>query len=100
MPIGKLNFDIKNADIRFNIDVELFSQVTFDKNIGGYEEWVVIANGFIIAHFVDEPSGIVYMKWLQKFGFTHFPKKIIDILEMQWLNGVGRTALTKGKIIT
>lgn len=85
--IGKLNIEVKTNERKFPIDILLFKQVGIDRVFGGYEEWVCIANGFIIAHFISESCGRAYMNWLQKYGIAHFPKKIIDIIEAQHKNG-------------
>lgn len=69
----------------FPIEVKGFPQEVFDK-AGGYKQWIVAANGFVIAHFVDESSMLSYLNYIKQFGFKLFPKVIMDVLESQALD--------------
>lgn len=73
----------------FPIKVQTYKQLAFIGELGiGIEQCVVMANGFVIAHFVDEQSMNSYMGWLQQYGFDHFPEKIMEILKNQADSGL------------
>ncbi len=88
--ISDLKIVSRNGDKKdrnFPIQINCFKQMAIDATYGAYDEWVVAANGFIIAHFVDETSLASYMNYLKQFGFKLFPKTIMDILEKQYNSG-------------
>lgn len=83
---GARKIHSKNSDkpkSGFPIDIVAYPNTVLDPQLGGYTQWVVAANGLVIAHFVDETSCHSYLKYLETFGFNKFPKKIIEILENQ-----------------
>ena len=68
----------------FPIKVEYGKNIVFEPTAGyGYDQFMVIANGFVIASFVDETSMHSYLGYLKQHGFSKFPKKIMDILRAQ-----------------
>ncbi len=64
----------------FPIEVTTYKQISVDKNIGAYDEWIVAANGFPIAMLLDETSMLSYVGYLKQFGFNRFPKKVMDLI--------------------
>ncbi|HYD19996.1 MAG TPA: hypothetical protein VEB40_00875 [Flavipsychrobacter sp.] len=75
--------DIK-ANESFPIKIEYGSNIAFEPTAGyGYYQFIVAANGFVIASFVDEGSMLWYLDYLKQYGFSKFPKKIMDILRAQ-----------------
>ncbi len=80
-PIKKM----QDTRMGYEIKIEWFKQHTFQ--MGGYDEWCVVANGFIIAHFVDETSMQSYLHYLVTYGFKLYPKKIMEIIEAEAKKG-------------
>lgn len=73
-----------NKSFNFAIKVEVFEKLVFDPIAGSYTQYVVGANGFVIAHFVDQISAASYLEYLSKFGFSKFPTQVIDIIRSQF----------------
>lgn len=56
-------------------------QPIIDPLVGSYDQYIVAANGMVIAHFLSLASRDSYLQYLKKYGFKEFDKKIMDILE-------------------
>lgn len=70
--------------VGFPVKIELYKQTTNDPTYNKmYDEWLVVANGFCIAHFTDEIMANACMAWIQKYSVAHFPKTVLEILEAQ-----------------
>lgn len=91
--IGGLKFvhgkgDKKNLE--FPIEVATFKRMVTDPGFVPYEQCVVMANGFVIAMFVDETSMLSYIDYLGKFGFRLFPQSVMDSIRTQWEKGYNK----------
>ncbi len=62
-------------------DISTYTQQIFDTTTKmGYTEYIVMANGFIIAHFVDETSMASFLGYLKQYGLSKYPKAIMEII--------------------
>ena len=70
---------------KFKLDQGFPIQVEAGKNIvfvgtTPIDEWIVCANGLLIATFHNEFCCAMYMNYLKQSGFKHFTKKMLDLL--------------------
>lgn len=82
----------------FPIKVEAGENIQF---VGGVplSQWIVCANGLVIAHFIDEFHMLVYLEFLKQGGLKKFPKKIIDLLrDYHQLNQLGVQTVVNGEL--
>ncbi len=74
---------------QFPVEMLCEKQAIFHKDIGMYDQWIVAANGIVIAHFVDDTSAMTYLNnYIKQYGFSTFPKVITDAMQRQYENGV------------
>jgi len=79
----------RTAKRNFPVKMDMEIQSVFHEKIGMYTQYIVAANGIVIAHFVDERSAQTYLnEYIKRFGFASFLKKITEAMETQYRNGV------------
>lgn len=62
------------------VKFEFHDNPVITPSVGGYTQYFVTANGFVIASFVDEISLLSYRDYLVKYGLEKFPKNVLDII--------------------
>lgn len=76
----------------FAIDIETGDTTVMHKDLGSFKTYVVQANGFPIATFVDPSSMKAYVDCLKREGIAHLPDKIINHLrDLSYLRRLGGT---------
>lgn len=84
----------------FPIEVEAGKNIVFVGNVP-IDEWLVCANGFLLASFHNEFDVKMFLSYLQQTNFKHYPKKIMDIIRDNYAFGQKGIILGKdGNIIT
>ena len=66
---------------RFPIKIETHETTVLDAIVGSYVQYIVSANNFVIASFVDATSRASYLSYLKNYGFNKFPVEIIKAME-------------------
>lgn len=73
-------------------------EIIHDPFAGFYTHYILIANGFILAHFTHPNGREAYKKMLQKEGFQGFPENIMRIL-FQYADPAKRTFKVNEKFV-
>ncbi len=80
------------------IRVEYIVENVTDTDVNAiYQRYMVCANGFIIATFVDETSMNSYLDYLKKYSFHKFPKQVMDIILAGYENTTIRDVIKNNK---
>lgn len=79
--------DKEKAKNDFQIRVDTYTNTILDKDLGNYKQYVIVVNGFIWASYVDEQLFIASKAWIEKYGFRHIKKNLVEIIRRQWQTG-------------
>lgn len=70
-----------------------------DEHAGMYQQFLLVANGFVLAHFLSPSSRTSYERMLTNLGFNGFPENIMNTLR-NYSDPVKRLRSSKTKHVT